>query len=52
MEKDVFTFIVGGKAGEGVKKAGSVASHIFSSLGRQVFQMDDYMSLIRGRKKT
>jgi len=48
MEKDVFTFIVGGKAGEGVKKAGSVASHIFSSLGRQVFQMDDYMSLIRG----
>ncbi|MFX1376363.1 MAG: 2-oxoacid:acceptor oxidoreductase subunit alpha [Promethearchaeota archaeon] len=48
MESDVFTFLVGGKAGEGVKKAGSVASHIFSSLGRHVFQMDDYMSLIRG----
>ena len=48
MNHDVFTFLVGGKAGEGVKKAGSVASHIFSSLGRQVFQMDDYMSLIRG----
>ncbi len=48
MENDVFTFIVGGKAGEGVKKAGSVASHIFSTMGRQVFQMDDYMSLIRG----
>ena len=45
---DVFTFLVGGKAGEGVKKAGSVAAHIFSSLGRHVFQMDDYMSLIRG----
>jgi len=45
---DVFTFLVGGKAGEGVKKAGSVASHIFSSTGRHVFQMDDYMSLIRG----
>ena len=45
---DVFTFLVGGKAGEGVKKAGSVAAHIFSSIGRQVFQMDDYMSLIRG----
>ncbi|MFX1419355.1 MAG: 2-oxoacid:acceptor oxidoreductase subunit alpha [Promethearchaeota archaeon] len=43
-----FTFLVGGKAGEGVKKAGSVAAHIFSSLGRHVFQMDDYMSLIRG----
>jgi 2-oxoglutarate ferredoxin oxidoreductase subunit alpha len=48
MKSDLFTFLVGGKAGEGVKKAGSVAAHIFSSLGRHVFQMDDYMSLIRG----
>jgi len=48
MKSDVFTFLVGGKAGEGVKKAGSVAAHIFSSLGRHVFQIDDYMSLIRG----
>jgi len=48
MVSEVFTFLVGGKAGEGVKKAGSVAAHIFSSLGRHVFQMDDYMSLIRG----
>ncbi len=48
MVQDVFTFLVGGKAGEGAKKAGSVAAHIFSSLGRHVFQMDDYMSLIRG----
>ena len=48
MSNKVFTFLVGGKAGEGVKKAGSVAAHIFASLGRYVFQMDDYMSLIRG----
>ncbi len=48
MKNNVFTFLVGGKAGEGVKKAGSVAAHIFSSMGRHVFQMDDYMSLIRG----
>jgi 2-oxoglutarate ferredoxin oxidoreductase subunit alpha len=48
MSNDVFTFLVGGKAGEGVKKAGSVAAHIFSSIGRHVFQLDDYMSLIRG----
>jgi len=48
MINDVFTFLVGGKAGEGVKKAGSVAANIFSSLGLHVFQMDDYMSLIRG----
>ncbi len=48
MNNNVFTCLIGGKAGEGVKKAGSVASHIFSSMGRHVFQMDDYMSLIRG----
>ncbi|MFX0020199.1 MAG: 2-oxoacid:acceptor oxidoreductase subunit alpha [Promethearchaeota archaeon] len=48
MNSNVFTFLVGGKAGEGVKKAGSVAAHIFSNLGCHVFQMDDYMSLIRG----
>jgi 2-oxoglutarate ferredoxin oxidoreductase subunit alpha len=48
MAGDVFTFLVGGKAGEGVKKAGAVASHLFSDLGRRVFQMDDYQSLIKG----
>jgi 2-oxoglutarate ferredoxin oxidoreductase subunit alpha len=48
MKKRVFTFIVGGKAGEGVKKAGSVAAHLFASMGRRIFQMDDYQSLIRG----
>lgn len=48
MKNNVFTFLVGGKAGEGVKKAGSVVAHVFSSMGRHVFQMDDYMSLIRG----
>jgi 2-oxoglutarate ferredoxin oxidoreductase subunit alpha len=48
MVKDVFTFLVGGKAGEGVKKAGSVVAQIFISKGLQAFQMDDYMSLIRG----
>jgi 2-oxoglutarate ferredoxin oxidoreductase subunit alpha len=44
----VFTYIVGGVAGAGVKKAGSAASNLFSSMGRHVFQMDDYPSLIRG----
>ncbi|MFX1497353.1 MAG: 2-oxoacid:acceptor oxidoreductase subunit alpha [Promethearchaeota archaeon] len=48
MSSELFTFLVGGKAGEGVKKAGSVAAHIFSAMGRHIFQMDDYMSLIRG----
>jgi 2-oxoglutarate ferredoxin oxidoreductase subunit alpha len=48
MAKNVFTFIVGGKAGEGVRKAGSVAAHLFSGMGRHVFDMDDYGSLIKG----
>jgi len=48
MVKDVFTFIVGGKAGEGVKKSGSITSALFTSMGRQIFQRDDYMSLIQG----
>jgi 2-oxoglutarate ferredoxin oxidoreductase subunit alpha len=48
VKNDVFTFIVGGKAGEGVKKAGSSAAQLFASMGRQVFQMDDYQSLIKG----
>jgi 2-oxoglutarate ferredoxin oxidoreductase subunit alpha len=48
MSDSVFTFLVGGKAGEGVKKAGSVGAALFSKMGRAVFQMDDYQSLIRG----
>lgn len=48
MVKDVFTVIVGGKAGEGVKKSGSVASALFKKMGRHIFQRDDYMSLIQG----
>ena len=48
MTSDVFTYIVGGKAGEGVKRAGTTAANMFSAMGRHVFQMDDYPSLIRG----
>jgi 2-oxoglutarate ferredoxin oxidoreductase subunit alpha len=49
MEKnEVFTYLVGGKAGEGVKKAGTVAMNMFARMGRAAFEMDDYPSLIRG----
>ena len=48
MQRDVFTLIVGGKAGQGAKKAGAVAAAIFADLDRAVFQYDDYPSLIRG----
>ena len=45
---DIFTYIIGGKAGEGVKKAGTAAADLFSDLGGKTFKMDDYQSLIRG----
>ena len=48
MVEETFTFLVAGAAGNGVKKAGSVAAHIFARMGHNIFQMDDYMSLIRG----
>ncbi len=43
-----FTFLVGGEAGNGVRRAGIVAGDLAGELGRYVFQMDDYQSLIRG----
>ncbi len=48
MKKDVFTFLVGGEAGHGVKKAGKTAAQLFTSMKRHIFEMDDYQSLIRG----
>lgn len=48
MRTDVFTFMAAGKAGQGVKTAAAAASSLFASMGRHVFQMDDYQSLIRG----
>ena len=48
MKKDLFTYLIGGKAGQGTKKAGIAAANFFASLKRNVFQMNDYPSLIRG----
>jgi 2-oxoglutarate ferredoxin oxidoreductase subunit alpha len=48
LAKETFTFLVGGKAGEGVKKAGQAAAALFSGMGRHVFQADEYESLIKG----
>ncbi len=45
---DRFSVLVGGEAGHGVKKSVNVISNILSEMGRYVFQMDDYQSLIRG----
>ena len=48
MRDDIFTYIIGGKAGQGTKKAGLVAANFFADMKRHVFQMNDYPSLIRG----
>lgn len=48
MNKDIFTILVGGQAGQGIKKAGSVAANYLNNKGRFIFQMNDYQSLIRG----
>lgn len=48
MKKEIFTYMIGGKAGEGIKKAGSAASNLFTDMGRDVFEIEDYQSLIRG----
>ncbi len=48
MNDDIFTFLIAGKAGQGTKKAGIVAANFFASLKRNVFQLNDYPSLIRG----
>ena len=45
---NTFSLIIGGKAGEGTKKAGSAVSNYFAETGLNVFQMDDYQSLIKG----
>lgn len=45
---DRFTFLVGGEAGHGVRRAGIVVGDFAGELGRYTFQLDDYQSLIRG----
>lgn len=46
--RERFTFLVAGEAGHGVRLAGTVAADLSGELGRYVFQLDDYQSLIRG----
>ncbi|MDD4309178.1 MAG: 2-oxoacid:acceptor oxidoreductase family protein [Candidatus Cloacimonetes bacterium] len=42
------TILIGGKAGEGVKKAAQVIAALLCQNGYHVFQQDDYQSLIKG----
>lgn len=48
MNNAIYTILVGGRAGEGVKKTAQVVANIFCSHGFSVCQDDDYQSLIKG----
>lgn len=46
--KDIFTILVGGKAGEGVKKLAQLIAKTALEHDLHCFQSDDYQSLIKG----
>jgi 2-oxoglutarate ferredoxin oxidoreductase subunit alpha len=48
MKDDIYTVLIGGEAGHGVRMSGILFSRIMNKVGRHVFEMDDYPSLIRG----
>ena len=43
-----FSILIGGKAGDGIRRAGNLIGRIFNRVGFYVFVHDDYSSLIRG----
>lgn len=43
-----YSILIGGKAGEGLNKAGMIIARIMNGLGYRVFMYYDYPSLIRG----
>jgi 2-oxoglutarate/2-oxoacid ferredoxin oxidoreductase subunit alpha len=43
-----YSVLIGGQAGDGIRQAGSLIAHLFSSLGYRIYFWDDYPSLIRG----
>ncbi len=47
MKKD-YSILIGGKAGQGSRKAGLIIGKLLSQMGYRVFIYDDYQSLIRG----
>ncbi len=48
MKHNIYSVLIGGEAGQGVRMAGILFSRIMNQVGRHVFEMDDYQSLIRG----
>lgn len=47
MKKD-FSILIGGEAGEGSRKSGSVIAELFSYIGYRIYIYEDYPSLIKG----
>ncbi len=43
-----FSVLIGGKAGEGINKAGQILAHLLTRIGYHVYMYYDYPSLIRG----
>jgi 2-oxoglutarate ferredoxin oxidoreductase subunit alpha len=43
-----FSLLIGGKAGDGIRRAGNLIGRIFNKAGYYIFVHDDYPSLIRG----
>ncbi len=48
MKPKIYSILIGGKAGEGVKKAAQVIADLAVGQNQYTFQTDDYQSLIRG----
>ncbi len=43
-----FSVLIGGKAGEGLNKAGQILAHLLTRMGYHIYMYYDYPSLIRG----
>lgn len=48
MKTKIYNVLIGGKAGEGVKKAAQIVASLAVKQNQYTFQTDDYQSLIRG----
>lgn len=48
LEGDTISFLIGGEAGQGITRSGSILGRAFMRGGFHVFGMNDYPSIIRG----
>src|SRR3989338_11369576 len=48
LKMDDFSILIGGKAGFGIDKSGTIIGRLLNSLGYRIYIYRDYPSLIRG----